>query len=188
VSRPTLGRTLERRGDPRVPVLIPAWVGDGHARSRGQVVDASVHGLLIELSEPPLFAGRDVTVTLALQRSGPLEVAGTVVRRRCRDDGHVALAVRLAGPLSLSAADAPGRQPSVPCGSGSRPRAVAAAELCDLGTGALELTARGQAAPVPRPVAQWLEHLTAELGGSPAPPPSTARDLIDAVAAVAGRR
>ncbi|HSJ74451.1 MAG TPA: PilZ domain-containing protein [Miltoncostaeaceae bacterium] len=188
MTRPTPARSLERRGEPRVPVLIPAWIGDGHARSSGQVVDASVRGLLVELGEPPLFAGRDVTVTLALPRSGLRELAGTVVRRQCRDDGRVALAVRLAAPLTLAAADAPGRRPAVPCGSGSRPRAVAAAELCELGTGALELTASGQAAPVPRPVAQWLEHLSAELGGPSAPAPRTARDLIDAVAAVAARR
>ena len=76
----------------------------------------------------------------------------------------------------------------MPCGSGSRPRAVAAAELCELGTGALELNAIGQAAPRPARGGQWLEHLTAELGGPPAPPPSTAGALVDAVSAVAAHR
>lgn len=171
-----------------MPVLIPAEIGDGCARSAGHVVDASLCGLLVELSEPPLFLGRDVTMTLRLPRSGRLEVAGTVVRRQCRDDGRVAIAVRLAAPLTLAAPGAQGHRPEVPCGSGSRPRAVAAAELCELGTGALELNAIGQAALVPHAVAQWLEDLSAELGGPPAPPPSTARDLVDAVSAVAAHR
>ncbi len=185
--RRTQGHRPERREDPRVPVHIPAWVGDGRARAPGRAVDASVRGVLVELREPPLFAGRDVTVILALPRSGHLELPGTVVRRECRDDGRVALAVRLARPLRLAAAE-PGRQPPAPCASGPRPRAVAAAELCELGTDALELRAASGAAPVPASMADWLEHLTAELGGPRSRPPSTARELVDAVSTVAARR
>jgi hypothetical protein len=180
--------SAERRRDPRVPVLIPAWIGDGRARSSGHVVDASVRGLLVALAEPPLFAGNEVTVVLSLPHTGRLQLAATVVRRQCLPDGGVALAVRLAAPLTVATPWAPGGRPPLPHGPGSRPRAIAAAELCELGTGALELRAVGQGSPVPRALAEWLADLSDELGGPPPPPPSTARDLVDAVSAVAAHR
>ena len=184
----TAARSPERRCESRVPVLIPASIGDGRAQSSGYVVDASVRGLLVALVEPPLFAGHDVRVVLSLPRSGRLALAGTVVRRQCLPDGGVAVAVRLAAPLTLPALGGRGGRPPLPRVSAPRPRAVAAAELCELGAGALELRAVGDASPVPEALAEWLADLSEELGGPASRPPSTARDLIDAVAAVAARR
>jgi hypothetical protein len=150
------------------------------------VVDASLRGLLIELAEPPLFAGREVTVTLALGQTGMLALGGTIVRREL-GDRCVTLAIRLSDALDAAAVGGGRRDPSVPCVSGARPRGIAAAEVCALGTGALELSALGGDEPVPPELADWLEHLADELGEGPHQP-STASDLMEAVAALAARR
>jgi PilZ domain len=187
VGRATLRPEAERRREPRVPVAIRAWVDDGRVRSAGQVADASLRGLLIELPEPPLFAEREVTVTLALGQTGMLALGGTIVRRELRDR-CVVLAIRLSEALDVPAAGAGRRGASVPCVSGARPRGIAAAEVGALGTGALELSALGGDEPVPPELTDWLEHLAAELGEGPHVQPSTASDLMEAVAALAARR
>jgi hypothetical protein len=177
--------TAERRREPRVPVGVPASIGYGPVRSDGSVIEASACGLLAEVLEPPLFVASAVTVWLALPQIGLYEVRGTVVRGALGPEGRVRLGIRMAQPLTpLVTRSSGGELPMRRVASG-RPRAVVAAELCALGTGAFELVVLDPSGPVPDVFVEWLDRLAGELGATPPPAPSTARDLIDAIAAIA---
>jgi hypothetical protein len=190
------GRLPERRRAPRIPVGIPATVAHGRLAAAGTVLDASVTGLLIELSEPLPFVESDVVVSLALPEAGRRDLEAAVVRRAVGRDGRVLLAVRLTEPRPAprperrSAPQGPappkrrirGRTSAPAAAAAPRPRAMALAELRAVGTRAYELALDDPSAPAPAPLVDWAARLAEELGVRPAPArPRMARDLVAAL-------
>jgi hypothetical protein len=182
----------ERRREPRIPVGIPASVANGERRVAGRVVDASEHGLLVELSEPLTFVQSAVTVALVLPESGRQDVAATVVRRAVGAEGRVLLALRIDPParpapgagLRRGGVPAPPRRrvrPSRRAPPRPRPRAVAVAELRALGTRAYELAIDDPAAVAPVALVEWATRLAGELEASFPERPRAVRDLLAAI-------
>ncbi len=178
------GSAPERRAAPRIPVGIPVRVANGDRACAGVVRDASLTGLLVELSEPLPFVERDVVVALVLPGAGRHDVDAAIVRRALGAGGHVMLALRVTGrrPRPLGAARAarpasppPGRPPR------ERPRAVAMAELRAVGTRAYELALVDPDAAAPVPLVAWMGRLADELGLSRPARPQTSRALLTAV-------
>ena len=155
----------------------------GDRSCAGRVLDASLTGLLVELSEPLPFVEADVVVALVLPDAGRHDVDAEIVRRALAGDGKVLLALRLAGrrPRPLGAP----RRASGPAPSGwqerDRPRAVALAELRALGTRAYEMALVDPDASAPAPLVAWIGHLAAELEVAPPRRPTACRDLLTAV-------
>ena len=155
----------DRRAEPRVAAAFPAAVGAGHLRCSGRVVDASEHGVLIELAEPLLWEAREVTITMALPASEPWEVSGTVVRRCAGAHGRERLGLRMTADR---AAPRPRRR---------RPSQSEVRSLADLCTRAYELAMHDPAAPVPEVLVCALRERD-----SGAAPPADARALLGAIA------
>ncbi len=155
----------ERRGEPRVPVAFPASIGEGHLHCSGRVVDASEHGVLIELSEPLLWEVGVATVTLRLPASEPWKVRATVVRVGSGSNGRPRIAFRMSDerPSPRPRRRSPSRRP--------------VASLAELGTRAYELALFDPAAHVPEPLA----HALLALAVSEGPEPRTARELLVAI-------
>jgi hypothetical protein len=185
----------ERRREPRIPVGIPASVAHGERRVAGRVVDASEHGLLVELSESLTFVQSAVTVALILPESGRLDVAATVVRRAVGAGGRVLLALRIDPPPPRPA---PGtglrrRAPAAPrrlvrrsrrAPPQPRPRAVAVAELRALGTRAYELAITDPDALAPVALVAWAARLAAELEATFPERPRDVHGLLAAICAL----
>ena len=162
---------------------IPVCVLRGDRSCAGRVLDASLTGLMVELSEPLPFVEADVVVALVLPDAGRHDVDAEIVRRALAGDGKVLLALRLAGrrPRPLGAPRrASGRAPSG-WQERDRPRAVALAELRALGTRAYEMALVDPDASAPAPLVAWIGHLAAELEVAPPRRPTACRDLLTAV-------
>ncbi len=162
---------------------IPVSVLRGDRSCAGLVLDASLTGLLVELSEPLPFVEADVVVALVLPDAGRHDVDAEIVRRALAGDGKVLLALRLARlrPRPLGAPRrAPGRAPSG-WQERDRPRAVALAELRALGTRAYEMALVDPDASAPAPLVAWIGRLAAELEVAPPRRPTACRDLLTAV-------
>jgi hypothetical protein len=173
----------ERRAAPRVPVGIPVRVTRGGRSCAGRVLDASLTGVLVELSEPLPFVEADVVVALVLPQVGRHDVDAEIVRRALGRDGKVLLAMRVRGmrPRPLGAARAAERGGSPSWQERERPRAVALAELRAVGTRAYELALVDPDAAAPEPLVAWITRLAAELDVE-APRGTTAcRELVRAV-------
>jgi hypothetical protein len=175
----------ERRAAPRIPVGIPVRVTSGDRSCAGRVLDASLTGLLVELTDPLAFVEADVTVALVLPEAGRHDADAEIVRRALGDDGRVLLALRLSGrrprPLGAPRARAPARRASGAWQARERPRAVALAELRALGTRAYELALVDPDAAAPAPLVAWIGRLAAELEVDPPPRPAACRDLLRAL-------
>jgi PilZ domain len=175
----------ERRAAPRIPVGIPVRVTSGDRSCAGRVLDASLTGLLVELTEPLAFVEADVVVALVLPEAGRHDVDAEIVRRVLGDDGKILLALRLAGrrppPLGAPRRTAPRRSPPPGWHERERPRAVALAELRALGTRAYELALVDPEAAAPAPMVAWIGRLAAELEIEPPRRPTACRDLVTAV-------
>lgn len=175
----------ERRGAPRIPVGIPVQVARGDLSCAGRVLDASLTGLLVELSEPLPFIEADVVVALVLPGAGRHDVDAEIVRRVMGEEGRVLLAMRLAGrrPRPLGAIrPAPASAPAPPTRRGAeRPRAVAIAELRAVGTRAYEMALADADAAAPAPLVAWVRRLAEELDLEPPGRPAACRDLLTAV-------
>ena len=180
----------ERRAAPRIPVGIPVRVTNGERSSAGRVLDASLTGLLVELTEPLAFVEADVVVALVLPEAGRHDVDAEIVRRALGDDGRILLALRLAGrrPRPLGAPRrAPGGQAPPGWQQRERPRAVALAELRALGTRAYELALVDAEASAPAPLVEWIGRLAAELEVEAPHRPAACRDLLTAVSDLSRR-
>ncbi len=180
----------ERRVAPRVPVGIPVRVARGDLSCAGRVLDASVTGLLVELSEPLPFVEADVVVALVLPQAGRHDLDAEIVRRALGREGQVLLALRVGDmrPRPLGAARAPA-EPPVPARwqARERPRAVALAELRAVGTRAYELALVEPEAVAPKPLVTWITRLATELGVEPPRGPTACRELVTAVSDVSRR-
>jgi hypothetical protein len=177
--------TPERRVAPRIPVGIPVRVTRGERSCAGRVRDASLTGLLVELSEPLPFVEADVVVALVLPLAGRHDADATIVRRVVGEGGNVLLALRMAGarPRPLGATR-PAAEASAPSGAWQdreRPRAVALAELRAVGTRAYELALTDPEAAAPAPLVAWIARLAAELEIVAPARPTACRDLVTAV-------
>jgi PilZ domain len=164
---PTVSHSVfhdDRRGEPRVPAAFPAALGAGHLRCRGRVVDASEHGMLVELVEPLLWDAHEVTLTLGLPASEPWTVTAVAVRRCAGAHSRERIALRL---TESRTAARPRRPPSE--------REVAS--LTELCTRAYEIAAQDPGAPVPAVLERAL------LSRDPrARRPADARALVAAIA------
>jgi len=158
-------RGTERRGEPRVVVAFPASIRDGHLHCSGRAVDASEHGVLIQLNEPLLWEVGEATITLRLPASEPWEVRATVVRAEAGDGGRARLALRM---TQERLAPRPRRR---------SPSRREVESLAELGTRAYELALIDPAAEVPEPLGRALIALC----GGVAPEPRTARELLAAI-------
>jgi PilZ domain len=176
--------TPERRAAPRIAVGMPVRVTGGGRSCAGRVVDASLTGLLVELSDPLPFVEIDVVIALVLPQAGRHDADATIVRRAVGDAGKVLLAMRLAGrrprPLGAPRVSA-ARDPAPARPDRPRPRAVALAELRAVGTRAYELALVDPGAPAPAPLIAWIGRLAAELGVAAPARPAACRDLVRAV-------
>jgi PilZ domain len=181
----------ERRAAPRIPVGIPVRVTSGDRSCAGRILDASLTGLLVELTEPLAFVEADVVVALVLPDAGRHDVDAEIVRRVLSDDGKILLALRLAGrrppPLGAPRRAAARRSPPPAWHERERPRAVALAELRALGTRAYELALVDPEASAPAPMVAWIGRLAAELEVEPPRRPTACRDLVAAVSDLSGR-
>ncbi len=180
----------DRRAAPRIPVGIPVRVTSGDRACAGRVLDASLTGLLVELTDPLAFVDADVVVALVLPDAGRHDVDAEIVRRALGDDGRVLLALRLTGrrPRPLGAPRAAPRRAAPPeWQDRERPRAVALAELRALGTRAYELALVNPGASPPAPMVAWIGRLAAELEVDPPRRPTACRDLVTAVSALSRR-
>lgn len=180
----------ERRAAPRIPVGIPVRVLAGERSCAGRVIDASLTGLLVELSEPLAFVETDVVVALVLPEAGRHDVDAVVVRRVVNPEGQIMLALRMTGrrPRPLGATRATGRARAAPAWQNrERPRAVALAELRAVGTRAYELALVDADAPAPAPLVAWVRRLAAELEVDPPGRPAACRELLSAVSDLSRR-
>jgi PilZ domain len=181
----------ERRAAPRIPVGIPVRVTSGERSCAGRVLDASLTGLLVELTDPLAFVDAQVIVALVLPDAGRHDVDAEIVRRALADDGRVLLALRLAGrrprPLGAPRRTTPARTAPPPWQDRERPRAVALAELRALGTRAYELALVDPGASPPAPLVAWIGRLAAELKVEPPRRPTACRDLVTAVSDLSRR-
>jgi PilZ domain len=181
----------ERRAAPRIPVGIPVRVTSGERSCAGRVLDASLTGLLVELTDPLAFVDAQVIVALVLPDAGRHDVDAEIVRRALADDGSVLLALRLAGrrprPLGAPRRTTPGRTAPPAWQDRERPRAVALAELRALGTRAYELALVDPGASPPAPLVAWIGRLAAELEVEPPRRPTACRDLVTAVSDLSRR-
>ena len=155
----------ERRAEPRVPAAFPAAIETGHLRCRGRVVDASEHGLLIELGEPLLWDAHQVTVTLGLPASEPWSVPAAAVRRCAGARGRERIALRMSE-------DRP-----APRARRRTPSQREVTSLADLCTRAYEIAVLDPGAPVPEVLQRALRSRDPD-----APPPADARALLAAIA------
>jgi len=182
--------TSDRRAAPRVPVGIPVRVARGDRSCAGRVLDASLTGLLVELSEPLPFVEADVVVALVLPQAGRHDVDAEIVRRALGREGKVLLALRMRGmrPRPLGAARAPAERGGPPgWQERERPRAVALAELRAVGTRAYELALVDPDAAAPPPLVAWISRLAAELDVEPPRGQTACRELVRAVSDVSRR-
>src|SRR4051794_20373357 len=179
----------ERRAAPRIPVGIPVRVLAGERSCAGRVRDASLTGLLVELSEPLAFVESEVVVALVLPEAGRHDVDARVVRRVVSPEGQVLLALRLAGrrPRPLGATRPSGRRAVPAWQHRERPRAVALAELRAVGTRAYELALVDPDARAPGPLVAWIRRLATELEVDPPGRPATCRELVSAVSDLSRR-
>jgi PilZ domain len=183
----------ERRAAPRIPVGIPVCVISGGFSCAGRVRDASLTGLLVELSEPLAFVEADVVVALVLPNAGRHDVDAEIVRRALDREGNVLLALRLGSrrPRPLGAPRGPraAARAAPPAGwqERERPRAVALAELRAVGTRAYELALVDADATAPAPLVAWLGRLATELGEEVPRRPTACRDLLTAVSDLSRR-
>jgi hypothetical protein len=181
----------ERRAAPRIPVGIPVRVTSGGRSCAGRVLDASLTGLLVELTDPLAFVEAEVSVALVLPDAGRHDVDAEIVRRALADDGRVLLALRLAGrrprPLGAPRRSAPARPAPPSWQERERPRAVALAELRALGTRAYELALVDPEASPPAAMVAWIGRLAAELEVEPPRRPTACRDLLTAVSDLSRR-
>jgi hypothetical protein len=180
----------DRRAAPRVPVGIPVRVARGDRSCAGRVLDASLTGLLVELSEPLPFVEADVVVALVLPQAGRHDVDAEIVRRALGRDGQVLLALRMRGvrPRPLGATRAPAARGGPPgWQERERPRAVALAELRAVGTRAYEAALVDPDAPAPGPLVAWVRRLAAELAVEPPRGPTGCGELVRAVSDLSRR-
>ncbi len=180
----------ERRVAPRVPVGIPVRVARGGLSCAGRVLDASLTGLLVELSEPLPFVEADVVVALVLPHAGRHDLDAAIVRRALGPDGQVLLALRMGDmrPRPLGAARAAAGPPVPPSWNArERPRAVALAELRAVGTRAYELALVEPDAAAPEPLVTWIGRLATELDVEPPRGLTACRELVTAVSDLSRR-
>jgi len=175
----------ERRVAPRIPVGIPVRVTRGDRSCAGRVIDASLTGLLVELSEPLPFIETDVVVALVLPEAGRHDADAEIVRRVIGEEGDVLLALRLTAPRPrpLGATRVPSRRSVPPARRQERPRprAVALAEMRAVGTRVYELALVDPDAAAPTPLVGWIQRLAAELEVEVPRRPTACRDLVTAV-------
>ena len=171
------GRAEDPGGHPRAVLR-------GDRSCAGRVLDASLTGLLVELSEPLPFVEADVVVALVLPHAGRHDVDAEIVRRALagRRQGAARPAPGRAGGRARSGRRG-GRAGRAPSGwqKRERPRAVALAELRALGTRAYEMALVDPDASAPAPLVAWIGRLAAELEVEPPRRPTACRDLLTAV-------
>jgi hypothetical protein len=181
----------ERRAAPRIPVGIPVRIARGDSACAGRVLDASLTGLLVELSDPLPFVEPDVVVALVLPQAGRHDVDARIVRRALDAEGRVMLALRITGRRArpFGAPRAGGGTAGPPEGwqQRERPRAVALAELRAVGTRAYEMALTDADAAAPAPLVSWMDRLAAELEVERPARPSTCRELLAAVSDLSRR-
>jgi hypothetical protein len=186
----------ERRAEPRFLIEAEARL-NGRGRSvMGRVVDASVSGVLVELTEPLSFLDREVGLELSLDTGTVVRAEGEVVRRALSPEGRVLLAVRLVEDVAgrelvrrhgaRPVRDYRRRQrPSRAKPRPPRPAHEVQAELRGLGSRVLELALVEPEGAPPEALMRWFDALRPASAGE-AGHPRTNRLLLREIARLHG--
>lgn len=188
----TDGSLLERRADPRLPLDAPVELLAREGQVRGRTRDASVSGLLVELSEPLSFLDHQVGVRVSLPLGDVITLEADIVRRAISESGSILVALRFcrsAGGRALlrRAGTRPVRDYSRRLRpSRAQPRLgpdldLVRSELRAVGSQAIELAFEVPEAAPPAAIVDWVARIAGSLDRL-APMPATNRSLVHVIA------